>query len=261
MPRSTSPRRYISDFNLQVGPISITGSLTPLVSTESREATRFPFICPTCEPVTPVSQSYVCPEGHTNSVGDLARSRELPDGTLVRLSEEEYAAVRVPDLPANVLRVSVHPAEQVSLVDHGTSYCFQPPVIDPTFAALIKLIQDSDKAFLGVANLRGHEGLFQLSVFEGNLILAKKTWPESINEFITPDVAPDMAIVGAAGGMLDRISSDFDPENFRSQHVARAKELTARLAGDQTVQHAESNTTESPASREDLLAILNSFAV
>lgn len=261
MPRSTAPRRYVSDFHLQVGPLSITGSLTPLVSTESREVTRFPYACPECDDVAEVAQTYVCAAGHSNTAGDLARSRELPDGTMVRLSDEEYAAARVPDLPANVLRVSVHPADQVRLVPHGTSYCFQPPVADPTFATLVKLIDDSDKAFIGVVNLRGNEGLFQLNVLNGVLVMSKMVWPEAVNEFTATDIEPDAALLGAAGGMLDRIATDFDPENFRSQQVAKARELTERLAGSQPTTTESSSKVETPASKAELLDLLNSYAV
>jgi non-homologous end joining protein Ku len=262
MPRSTAPRRYVSNFTLQVGPISVSGSLTPLVSTESREATRFPFICPDCESVTQVRQGYTCAQGHGPfGPGDLARSRELPDGSWVRISEEEYVAARGSDLPANVLRVAVHPTDQIRLVPHGTSYVFAPAIADPTFAALMKLVDESGKAFVGVANLRGHEGVFQLQVHDGNLVIEKAVWPESLNEFEPVNVEPDVAIYGAALGMLDRIQVDFKADDYKSGSIARAKALTERLAGDQSLQQEANGEPEFPSSREDVLAILNQYAV
>lgn len=264
MPRTSSgPRRFVSNFNLQVGPLSVVGSLTPMVATEARQATAFPYACPECEDVTPVAQGYTCtsPDQHGPfAPGDLSRSRELPNGSWVRLSEEQYVAARGSDLPPNVLRVTVHPAEQVDLIAHGTAYRFAPEVADPTFAALLALVDQSNKAFIGVANLRGHEGLFQLRVRDGNMVIEKMTWPESLNAFDRVEIEPDQAVLGAAKGMLDRITVDFEPKDYLSQQIARARALTASLAGEATPASGTETTLAQTQTREDLLAVLSTFA-
>lgn len=262
MPRSSGPRAFIGALSLQVGPLSTTGRLVPLISTESREDNRFPLVCPECDDAQPVAQGYSCSNEHGPfTIGQCGRSRTLADGTLAKITEAQYKEARESKLTKDTFRATVHNAADAEglIFDGDTAYVFQSPPGDQVAAVLTKLITETDKVFLSICNFRGNEALYRLMVWNGQLMLRKVLWPAQLNQFDAPTTEVDDALFGAAKGMIDRIVADFDVESYRSDTVARARALTASLqVGD--VPEPESAAPAMPKERVDLLELLNAYA-
>lgn len=239
MPRRiVGPRAYVRDMVVQLGPLMTTGRLVPVIATGAREYKEFTTCCPDCEEPNRPSQGYTCDQGHgPYSISQLHRAKDVGDGTLVRVSQEEYEAARRSSLPLNRFVASVHPKDQFEAItwDAENAYVLQPDTMNDEFALMVKLVRDTDKVFVAVVNLRHSEGLFRLAVWGNNLVVQKVLWPAEVNTLATPGLEVDVSAFNAAAGMLERISADFDPDTYQSSVKARLEELTASLSGEEAV--------------------------
>lgn len=266
MPRNTGPRSYVSEFQVRVGPINALGKLVKLTksaSTSNADVEKFVSVTPT-DPPQPVKQRYVVdPDNPTElwTSGELHKARELEDGTLVRVSDDDVKEARKSKLPLNVFQATVHPIEDV---EQGTypgdnAYAFVPRQEDEYFAALVALVRDSGKAFIAQTNVRNFESLYRLVVWNDMIVLQKLLYPEDLNEFAPTTVEAPEAITQAAEGMLERIVQEFDPADYRSASRERLAALVEAIENGDAPPAADTDTS-STASADDLLAAIESFA-
>lgn len=267
MAETKAPRKFVSDFTLQVGPIQVNGFLTTLVKPEREN--KYKSVCPLCDKPHLVKQQYICtneapavqndPKHGPFVQNDLTvKARETDDG-LVKVTKEELEAARTSELPVNVFRATVHPREEVELHTYSgdKSYVFTPKHPDEYFALLLSMISNPDNAFVAICNVKKIEGFYRLKVWNGNIVLEKLLWPESLNQFDTLRFETDHAVVGAAEAMIDRIRTPFDPDNYRSSVLDRLRAINEALGGTPDPKKVQ---TPKPH-KVDLLSALDSFGV
>lgn len=256
MGKKSTVRAYVGagGFTISLGPLNLIGRLIPVLATGSQDYADFCVVCPECpEPVRP-RQGYTCENGHgPYPLADLDRARDTDDG-LVRVTKEEYEAARHSDLPLNHCRVSVHPAEQVDTLTRpsGQGYVFIPDV-DSREHDLVLALSMADQALVAAVNVRHFEGLYRLQSWNGNLVLQRLLWPKELNEFAPREIDVDAAHLDAGLTMLDRLSDDFEPEDYVATTRQKLEALNAALEG------TEIESTPRTERRDDLLDVLSSF--
>lgn len=259
--KQSGPRTYVSDFEIKVGPINALGKLVKVTKTGVDEYKEFVSVCPTCpEPVKP-EQRYICPNDatHSHPMRDLRKAKDI-DGDLKFVEKDEIDAARASDLPVNVLRLTVHPKDEVwnKLWDSDNAYVFIPRNADEWFALLLRLVETTDKAFIGMCNLRNHEGLFRLDVWQGHIVVQKVVWPDEINEFDALPIQADDTLFEAAIAMIEKVEQPFDPTNYKSQVKDKLAAITTSLGGDPFA--AVPSVPSKSESKLDVLAALQAFA-
>lgn len=233
MPRSSAPRAFVSDFKVKLGPFTTSGKLVPILRTGSGDANKFKMICPDCTIPTQVFQQYVCSTNpsHAHNAGEMDRAKDLGDGELVRVSQEEIAAAKESDLPDNEFHITVHPIEEVanSTWDGNNAWVFIPDESKDSLP-LAFLVQNSGKAFVSMCNIRNSEGLFRLDVWHGNLIVQKLFWPDECNEFseATTDIPEPIAAKMLA--FIDKQTQPFEPDAYKSGVKERLVALEEAVA-------------------------------
>lgn len=256
---ATIPKKYkayVKDFKVAVGPITTTGELVKIDKTDTTG--QYVSVCPVCveSPIKP-RQTYVCDACESSHpIGEL-RKAKLVDGELKFVSQEQIAEAKTSDLPKNVLKVTVHPSDEVwtqTYSSGGNAYVFVPSQADEYYSTLVALVADPTKTFLGVCNLRNNEGLFRLNAWRDQLVVQKIAWPDEVDALEAAALTVDEEILKFAKEFVDRITVPFDADSYRSTVKARLAAINATL-GDANapvpVQPAETKPKQS-----DLLMLL-----
>lgn len=251
-------RKYVSDFQIGIGPVGLTGSLYGIRKTGSDDSNKFVSICPDCEIPTKPSQQYICPtdSSHVHPMAELGKAKDV-GGELIRVAVEEVVAARKSQLPVNVFRATVCPENEVANATwHAdSSYVFIPNRVDDYYALAVRLVNESDKAFVAMANVRNSEGFYRLETWKGYLVLQKLHWPEECETFEPVNGQCDDNVYAAAMSMLDKMESPFDAATFRSTVKIQLENLESALWGDPPVTVGRSVPVEKP----DLLAVLAAY--
>lgn len=255
--KARGPRAYVADFQIALGPINTIGKLVKVTKTGADEYKEFVSVCPECSDPTKPKQTYVCDQGHSYTIGDLRKAKDV-DGTLHFVDKDEIDAAKKSDLPLNVLRPTVHPVADVwnNVWDSDNAYVFLPRIADEYHALLVRLIQDSGRAFVGMCNLRNNEGFFRLDVWQGHIVVQKVYWPGECNEFEpVPTSCDDETYEAAVSFIIDRTEKPFVPDEYQSTVKARLLALTSNLTGDP----GDAVPVVAPAPKESLLDALRAF--
>lgn len=255
--KTRGPRAYVSDFQIALGPINVLGKLVKVTKTD--DTSKFISVCPDCTEPNKPAQKYICDQDHSYTIGDLRKAKDI-DGTLHFVDKDEIDAAKASELPLNVLRPTVHPIDDVwnTVWDSDNAYVFLPRVADEYHALLVRLIKDSGRAFVGMCNLRNHEGFFRLDVWQGHIVVQKVYWPEECNAFDpVPADCDDETYNAAVSFIIDRTEKPFVPEEYQSQVKARLVALTSTLTGD--AGDAVPTTTVASAPKQSLLDALKAF--
>ena len=254
------PRAYVGEMLLAIGPVTTVGRLVPVLMSTRNEVREYRYVCPACDDPTIPTQGYSCPNGHGPFPASEMHRAKVLDDKLAKVSVEEYDAARtVTDLPLNTFRATVVDAESFEALtwDAANAYVFQPRQVDEHYGLLLRMLEESEgKAFISVANLQNNEGFYRLALWAGNIVVQKVMWPDEVNHFDAPRVTVSDESVDAALAMLDRITVEFQPEQFTSQVKAQLAALAESLeVGERRV--ATRRSTES--NQNSLVAMLNGF--
>jgi non-homologous end joining protein Ku len=255
------PRKYVGDFQITVGPISLLGSLIGVRKTGSDDDNKFVSVCPDCPAPVKPKQGYTCENGHgPYGIADLLKAKMLDDNdkTLVFVSPDDVKDARRSDLPVNVMQCTVHSAADIEAATFpsDTAYVFTPRNRDDYYNLLVDLAANSDKAFVAQCNVRNHEGFYRLVEWRGSLCIQRLYWPYEVNEFDRYVVGADKAVYNAGYAMIERIETDFDPDTYVATTAAKLAALSptgARPAAPATAPRPTVN------SKDDLLAALSAF--
>lgn len=260
MPTTKGPRKHVSEFQIQLGPINAIGSLVKLEKTDT--ANKYVSVCPDCEAPTPVRQQYVCTEESSHGPfvqGDLTvKARKVGDD-LVRVSAEEVKAARTSELPLNVFQATVHARDEISanVVPGSKSYIFLPRSPDQYYGLLTLMLEAGDNEFIAVCNIKHVEGLYRLTLWNGSVLLQQLLWPEDVNEFEPVQADASQQLVEAAREMIERIRVPFDPDNYRSTVKEKIRRINEAL-GDAPPKERK---PVKPDTTIDILSALESFGV
>lgn len=260
--------KYVSDLTIRLGPIQTTGALLG-VRKSAKKAGK-----PQMKYVSPegrdVEQRYVDAEGNVFKVEQLEKAAVVKDSTdedvALKVSKAAVEEAKASKLPKNVVNLTVHDAVDVErelYPSDANAYVFLPDDDDPAnvqwYELLVKLVGESDRAFVSVANIRNHEGLYRLTTWRGRLVLQRHLYPSEVNDHQALDtgVEIDKATLGKARKMVDKLAVPFDADEYRDSVAERLAEVQrAFQAGEREFVAPE---PEPEAKGIDLSAALDAF--
>ena len=261
--------KWISDLTLRLGPIQTTGALTGVREgkIKSKKPT-FKFITPEG---AAVKQRYIDDDGNTFTVDQLGKATVVVDDegneTLVPVDKEAIAKAKESSLPKNIVNLTVHPAAQVDRAlypSEANGYVFTPHDDDPANVAwydlLLRLVQDSGNAFVSKANVRGNDGLYRISAWNGRIVLQRVLYPTEVNQYSDAPVAPiDSTTVEKFESWVTTQTTPFDPDLYEDNVAARLAAMQEAFASGDVEYDPAPMPVETV--EVDLLAALSAFEV
>ncbi len=191
-------------------------------------STKLTVVCPECTEPNKLSQRYFCddPEHGPYSLNEAARAREI-DKVLYLISEEEIAALKTPELPAEA-GLALQPFSAVDVAAHtipnGTSYRLRPRSSLAIYAMLTQLAADPNRAYIGEVNLRNSQKLFRVQSWNGQMLAVELARPDELAPVDEFDNTYDERLLATAEALLADVQP-FDPEAFRNVVRERAAAL------------------------------------
>ena len=180
-------------------------------------------------------------DGEEVSYGDIAKGYELPDGSTVILTDEDFA-----DLPLTTSRaidvLQFVPLEQVDPIYFAKSYYLEPDKTGTKPYVLLRdALEQSGRVALVKVALRNREALATLRVRDGVFVLETMLWPDEIRtpDFAFRDEATEVRPqeLAMAASLIETLSGDFDPGAYAdSYREALQAVIDAKVAGRQVVQ-------------------------
>ena len=229
--------------------IQTRGGLYSVRDNSSERDTSLKMVCPSCK-ASLLDQVYTCQAGcHPDAnapakhdegwtVTEVGKDRVRVEGkgasaTLTLVDAAEVEAANATTFDKGELALSVYPAEQVeaSTYPGGNIYCFVPEKPDVTYAMLLKAAAESEKALIGILNMRGKENLYRLTNYRGTLRVVELLRPEETATFdviVTPPV--DHKEQAVFDSVVATVEDEFDPDEFASGRLANLKQLLATKA-------------------------------
>lgn len=244
----TAQRSGGSGVSISIGIIEMKFDLVPTGRTKKVEDSATRMVCPE-KHATPVrvEQRYICPDDEKHGPylpADVARAREMPDGTLVKVDAEKVATAKAGGKETGRLELSVYPADQVDneVLPSGKTYRLRPSkgtrskVSDrdvEMYAVWRELISKrSDVVLMGRLLLRGTPSLYRLGVWGGQLVLEELAHPDDLadRDVIEVDVAE--STVGKLAQFVDGHLEDWDPGVLSFDVAAAIDQVAAEATGD-----------------------------
>ncbi|MGX2994559.1 non-homologous end joining protein Ku [Streptomyces sp. JNUCC 64] len=171
------------------------------------------------------------------SAADTVRGYEMPDGTVVVVTDEDLAAL--PLRTAKTIEVvSVLPADRIDPLQMDTPYylAVHGPDAGKPYVLLREALRRTGTVALAKFALRGRERLAMLRPLDDVLCLHVLLWPDEIRA--TDHIAPEGRItvrdaeLDLADALMDTLG-EVDPDTLHDHYRAALDELiTAKLSGD-----------------------------
>ncbi len=267
---STKMTTYVSNLTLRLGPIVSNGKLVSVQKPKSKQSKPvFHFVTPSGESV---QRAYVDETGIQWKEENLLKEEVLSHGekeTGVQaavLTQDQINEQKGSVLPKDIVNLTVHDKGEVEkylFPGQTNAYVFIPESKDPAneqwYAMLLRLVGDSDKAFVATANIKNFEGIFRLSAWRGNLIVQKQVFPEDLNPHADPELRFPCDDKALAKGrvVVNKLTKPFDFETYRNTEGDALKSLVENVKNG-TVDTGVA--VKSAASAElDLDSILDAF--
>lgn len=198
-------------------------------------------------------------DGEEVPYGDIAKGYELPSGDTVVLTDEDFK-----DLPLTTSRaidvLQFVPLEEVDPIYFAKSYYLEPEKMGAKpYVLLREALERSGKVAIVKVALRNREALATLRVRDGVFVLETMLWPDEVRKpdfaFLDDDVEVREQELTMAGSLIETMSGDFDPSQFRDEYrEALEKVIEAKVAGREVV--APKVEQPSAGSVVDLMAAL-----
>ncbi|HVF04658.1 MAG TPA: Ku protein [Frankiaceae bacterium] len=193
------------------------------------------------------------------SYADIAKGYEMPDGSIVVLTDEDFE--NVPITSNRMIDViQFVPMEELDPIYFSKSYYLEPEKagVKP-YVLLARALEESGKVAVVKVALRQREALAAVRVRDGVFVLETMLWPDEVREpqfgFMDDDVEVRPQELAMAGTLIDSLSGEFDPnEHHDSYRVALEEVIDAKVAGHEIV--APAVRAEEGASVVDLMAAL-----
>ncbi len=196
-------------------------------------------------------------DGDEVDFADIVKGYEYEKDHYVLLTDEELDAPPVPTARAIEIERFVA-ADEIDPIYFQRSYYLVPePAGSKAYQLLREAMVDDDKVALAKVAFRDKEHLATLRLRDKVFVLETMFWPDEIrpptfDELDAPvEVRPQE--VRMARSLIESLSDEFDPEEFRDEYRAALEELVARKVQGEEVTYAES---EEPSKVVDLMEAL-----
>ena len=185
--------------------------------------------------------------GEEVSYADIAKGYEMADGSIVVLTDDDFANVPI-TTNRMIDVVQFVPLEELDPIYFSKSYYLEPEKagIKP-YVLLARALEESGKVAVVKVALRQREALAAVRVRDGVFVLETMLWPDEVREpefgFLDDDVEVRPQELAMAGTLIESLSGEFDPnEHHDSYREALEEVIEAKVAGQEIV---------APAARPD----------
>lgn len=183
-------------------------------------------------------------DGEEVNYRDIAKGYELDDGSVVILTEEDFAELPLPT-KRQIDVLEFVPLDQLDPVYFNKSYYLEPegaPGMKP-YVLLRDALQDSDMVAIVKITISNREQLAALRVRDDVLVLSTMLWPDEIRvpdfDFLDQDVTIRRQEQAMADSLVRSMSGDFDASVYTDDYADALKTMIdAKLEGGQVTQAA-----------------------
>jgi DNA end-binding protein Ku len=161
-------------------------------------------------------------DGEKVDFKDLAKAYESPDGHVVMMDESDFSDLPVPGV-REIEVLEFVPSDQVDPVLFDRSYYLEPEstAVKP-YVLLREALEQTDRTAITRVVLRSKTQLAALRVRGEVIVLQTMLWPDEVRaaEFDVLDDAaePRAQELQMAASLIDSLSSDFDPDEYRDEY-------------------------------------------
>ena len=161
-------------------------------------------------------------DGEKVEFKDLAKAYEAPDGRVVMMDESDFSDLPVPGV-REIEVLEFVPSDQVDPVLFDHSYYLEPEsaAVKP-YVLLREALEQTDRTAITRVVLRSKTQLAALRVRGDVIVLQTMLWPDEVRaaEFDVLDDAaePRAQEMQMAASLIDSLSSDFDPDEYRDEY-------------------------------------------
>jgi hypothetical protein len=233
-------KKHVSDFTLRLGPVQSRGSLYSIQKPKPKSGTH-KYVSPDGRDVR---QVYIPADAAKAeefwTTGELELATKDDESTLV--GKNNVAAAKASVLPLNVIDLTVHEADEVDrqlFPSEHNAYVFMPDEKDPANVSWYTFLRDvldgSDRAFVGLCNLKNVEALYRIVLWKGCIVIQRQLYPESINEIESyePEAGFSNEQIAKGIAQVAKTSEPFNPTDYTNATHAKLVALNqAASAGE-----------------------------
>ncbi len=188
---------------------------------------------------------------------DVAKGYELPDGEMVVLTDDDLAELPLPTAHS-IEVVNFTPSDQLDPILCGRAYYTEPePAGLRAYALLRDALERSGRVAIARVALRQRESLAALRSRDGMMVLETLLWPDEIRtpdfEFLDQDIEVRAQELKMASSLIDSMTVDFDPSQYRDGYREAVEELVAAKAQGHEVVMPPTRAEEGVTSLADAL--------
>jgi DNA end-binding protein Ku len=170
-------------------------------------------------------------DGQEVSFSDVAKGYELPDGEMVVLTDEDLAKLPLPTT-RSIEVLNFTPADQLDPILLSRSYYIEPETAGTRAYVLLRdALEDSGKVAVAKVALRQRESLAAVRTRNGVLVLETLLWPDEVRAVDFPFLEEDIEVrsqeLKMAGSLIDSMTEDFDPSQYRDSYREALEQLVA----------------------------------
>src|ERR671930_321764 len=182
-------------------------------------------------------------DGEEVTYQDIVKGYEYEKDHYVTLSDEELEALPVPTARSISIERFVE-SEQIDPIYFQRSYYLVPEGTGlKAYHLLREAIGDDGKVALAKVAFRDKEHLATLRLRDNVLVLETMFWPDEIRapkfEVLDEEVQVRPQEVRMARSLIESLSADFEPEEFRDEYRAALEELVAKKVQGEEITYSE----------------------
>lgn len=242
-------KKHVTAFTLRLGPLTSVGALVGARKPVSKyDAGKYVNVTPTG---VPVKQRYVDEFGNVLDEKDIRKAKPVKTGTTdaneaiidyVIVDKEQIKEVKKNVLPKNVLSLQVHSRDDVDnklFPSDSNGYVFIPDANDPVNVQMYDVIREglaTDKAFVGMGNIRGFDTFARVYLWRGQIVVQKALYPEDVNDHeVTP--LPDLPATtkDKVSKMLSKLEKPFNADEYRNVVKEQLEQLETASGGIEVI--------------------------
>jgi DNA end-binding protein Ku len=182
-------------------------------------------------------------DGEEVEWSEIVKGYEYEKDHYVTLTEEELDSLPVASARAIEIERFVD-AEQIDPIFFQKSYYLVPePTGLKAYQLLREAMADDDKVALAKVAFRDKEHLATLRLRDNVFVLETMFWPDEIRapkfEVLDEEVQARPQEVRMARSLIESLSADFEPEEFRDEYRAALEELVAKKVQGEEITYSE----------------------
>lgn len=186
-------------------------------------------------------------DGEEVAYGDIAKGYELDDGSMVVLTDEDFAELPLPT-KRTIEVLEFVPLDQLDPVYFNKSYLLEPEGAQGVkpYVLLREALTESEMVAIVKITISTREQLAALRVRDDVLVLSTMLWPDELRtadfDFLDQDVSIRPQEQAMANSLVSSMSGDFDASEYTDDFAdALRAMIDAKLEGGEVTPAAESD--------------------